>query len=187
MLERQQERAYTWDDLAAMPEDNLRREIIGGMLEMTPAPGYAHQKLVLRIARAIEDAAGALGETLVAPSDVILSRFDVVQPDVFFIRGAAAEIVVNDRIARTPDLVVEVISPSSAPTDHVRKFALYATSGVAEYWLVDPGTRTVSLHLLEDGGYLAARPDGAGRLASRVVPGLEIDAARLFTGLPEGA
>ncbi|MFM9107434.1 MAG: Uma2 family endonuclease [Chloroflexota bacterium] len=181
--ERQQERAYTWDDLAAMPEDNLRREIIGGMLEMTPAPGGTHQLLVMRIARAIEDAAGQLGVTFVSPIDVVLSRFDVVQPDVLFVRGILADVLADDRIARTPDLVVEVISPLSAPTDHVRKFALYATSGVAEYWLVDPRTRTVSLHLLEDGGYLAARPDGAGRLVSRVVPGLEIDPARLFARL----
>jgi Uma2 family endonuclease len=181
MLERtsdqEQDRAYSWDDLLAMPEDNRHREIIGGVLEVTPSPGFAHWKLATRILRILEDAAGSTGETIIAPSDV-------VQPDVLFIRGAMDDIVVDDRITRVPDLVVEIISPSSASTDRIRKFALYATHGVAEYWLIDPRTRAISLQVLENGTYLAAPAGDDGTFASRVVTGFILDPQALFAGLP---
>ncbi|MCC6314686.1 MAG: Uma2 family endonuclease, partial [Thermomicrobiales bacterium] len=141
----------TWEDLLAFPEDNQKREIIGGELIVAPSPVRIHQRLIGRIARLIEDAADAqdAGEMYRAPLDVRLTPYDAVQPDVLFIRTERLGIFAPDgRITGAPDLVVEILSPGARSIDRIRTFALYATAGVLEYWLVDPEASTVQIFAL---------------------------------------
>jgi Uma2 family endonuclease len=121
---------------------------------------------------------------LLAPFDVLLSHFDAVQPDIVFVASQRPRIAgERNFIKRAPDLVVEVISPTSRTNDRVRKMALYARSGVPEYWIADPGRRSFEVHCLEGAEYRPDAPDGDGLLGSCVLPGLRVDPPAVFFDL----
>jgi Uma2 family endonuclease len=86
-------------------------------------------------------------------------------------------------IDEPPDIVVEILSPSTRGVDLVRKMALYARSGVPEYWVADPGPRILVINRLQGEDYVAVEPDTDGWLASRVFPGLRVDPAEVFSDL----
>ncbi len=179
-------RPLTYDDLSLMPDDGLRREIIGGELIVTPAPSPGHQRVLRSLFRLIDDHVQrtSMGEVFFAPVDVLLSRFNVVEPDLVYPsseRGRVADRAKGIEI--TPDLVVEVISPSSGGTDRVRKMALYASAGVAEYWIADPATRLLDLYALQGDDYVAIPSENDGSIASRVLAGFRVDPAAVFAVL----
>src|SRR5829696_1477299 len=150
-------RPLTYDDLRDMPADGQRYEIIDGELIVTAAPTMGHQRVVGRLYRLLDDYARQVqgGEVAFAPFDVRLGHFDAVEPDLVFL-SAARPRVPNDEnsIDYAPDLVVEVVSPSSRRVDRVRKMALYARSGVSEYWTADPMERTLVVNLLQGKEYI---------------------------------
>lgn len=170
----------TWDDLQKMPEDNRRREVIDGELIVSPSPTDRHQDIVGRLFRVIADYLdhARLGRVFIAPLDTILEHEQVLQPDVLYISKARAAIV--DRwVYGAPDLAVEILSESTRRRDEVRKRQLYEQFGVSEYWIVDPEADHVIVYRLADGRYgegLAIRET----LTTPLLPGLEIDLARLF-------
>ncbi len=111
------------------------------------------------------------------------SRDTTVQPDIFFIRKDRLDIYQPDGVmAEPPDLVVEVLSPSTRAVDLVRKAALYARIGVPEYWTVDPDAPELRIRVLREGRYEDVAPEG-GLLRSTVLPNLVIDPAALFADL----
>ncbi len=178
-------RPLTYDDLCQMPDDLNRYEIIGGELIVSPSPNRGHQKVSYRLTRLIGEYVDAheLGEVYVAPVDVRLSPHNVVEPDLLFIRQDRLGIYgPTGPVEGPPDLVVEIISPSSRMMDRTRKAALYADSGVPEYWVVDPERREFQLLTLDHGQYAPVEAD-EGRFSSAVVPGLVVDPAALFAGL----
>lgn len=185
MAETEQLRPYTYDDLLAMPEDNVRREIINGELIVSPSSNWWHQQLVLLVSRLFAEAGRGIGEVAVAPLDVRLSDRDSVQPDVLFIRNENFGILAADgRITGAPDIVVEIVSATSARIDRVRKFALYERAAVPEYWILDYRDRTVVINELRDGRYHAIAADADGRIRSRILPSLAVSADDLFAGIP---
>lgn len=178
-------RPLTYDDLCQMPDDLNRYEIIGGELIVSPSPNRAHQRISYRLTQLIGDFVDArqLGEVYAAPVDVRLSPHNVVVPDLLFIRQDRLGIYgPTGPVEGAPDLVVEIISPSSRVMDRTRKAALYADSGVPEYWVVDPEQREMQVLVLDSGQY---RPVAAerGRIPSTVIHGLRIDPAPLFADL----
>lgn len=178
------ERPLTWDDLAAMPEDNLRREIIGGELIVTPAPDYWHQRLVVRIWLMMETAGQGRGEASVSPLEIRLTEHDAVQPDVLYLSlEKRDQLGPEGQIYGAPDVAVEIVSPSSSSIDRVRKFALYARSGVPEYWIVDRRNLAIDIHVLEDGHYVRVDPEIDGAYRSRVLPNLSVHPETLFADL----
>ncbi|MBA2278698.1 MAG: Uma2 family endonuclease [Chloroflexia bacterium] len=182
-----QTRLLTYDDLCRMPDDGQRYEIIGGELIVSPAPNRDHQDVAYRLTRLIGDKVDAekLGSVRFAPIDVRLSPTDVVQPDLLYIRRDRIHIYhARGDVQGPPDLVVEIISPSSEKTDPGRKFDLYASSGVPEYWLVDPATRRFQLFVLREGRYEESTAKDGG-LRSEVIPGLVVDPAALFAALDQ--
>ena len=180
------QRPLTIEDFESFPDDGNRYEIIGGLLSVSPSPTLEHQRIVGRIFTTLEryfEQTGT-GEVFVAPVDVELSNFDVVQPDVAVVLNTNASVKQELRIVGAPDVVVEVISPSSAMRDRVRKAALYAMNSVQEYWLVDPASDSFDMLALQRPGYIAlAQP--AGLVRSRALEGFEIDLTRLFRRPPE--
>jgi Uma2 family endonuclease len=179
-------RPLTYDDLLAMPDDGQRYEIINGELIVNPAPTSGHQRVFFQLARLLDEYAQATGagEVFLAPLAVKLGRFDVVEPDLVFLAASRPRVPDADNaIDYAPDLVVEILSPSSRSTDRVKKMALYARSGVREYWIADPDQRTLAINVLEGDAFHTVEPDADGHLSSRVLPGLLIDPDTVFARL----
>src|SRR3989304_601795 len=105
----------TYDQYCLLPEDRNRYELIDGELFVTPAPTPKHQKIVgaLFVQLSSYVSQNSLGEVYVAPVDVLLDQYTVIQPDVLFIRHERLGIVKEGAIEAAPDLVGEVLSPSS--------------------------------------------------------------------------
>lgn len=179
-------RTYTYADLAEMPDDGNRYEIIGGELIVAPLPTTNHQRVANRLSTLLSLYVWDrdLGEVFTAPLDVVLSPYNTIQPDILFIAGARSHISDGRIIAGAPDLVIEVLSGRTRGVDLVRKKAMYATAGVREYWIADPVSRTLTLCTLVNGEYEPMeQADGMAR--SMVVAGFEIDVADVFAGLRE--
>jgi Uma2 family endonuclease len=165
-------RAWTYSDLVALPDDQLRHELIDGEHFVTPSPNTAHQIILGRLFIALSRhvARHRAGEVLVAPFDVKLSAYTVLVPDLVFFTSSRFARAVNEKHATAaPDLVVEILSPGTRRRDLGRKRAVYDREGVQEYWMVDPvaesttvlrrprtgaGLTNVSVLTLEDGGVL---------------------------------
>ena len=116
-----------------------------------------------------------------APYDVVLSDYDVAQPDMLFVSNDRSAIVTERNIQGAPDLVVEVLSPGTPRYDRGYKQVLYSRHGVREYWLVDPDAGTVEV-LAESGRELAplATYRRGRTLTSPLLEGLSIDLEQVF-------
>ena len=173
---------FTYEDYVLLPEDR-RYEVIDGELYLTPAPTPYHQIVKGRIERLLQDhVEGAkLGMVLDAPCDVVLSQFDVLQPDIFFISSERLAIIGERYISEGPELVIEVLSPGTRKRDRVWKAKRYAHFGVREMWIADPDKRTIEVFVNEEGFRRSALYAGEDVLLSPLLPGLEIALARVFS------
>ena len=151
---------------------------------MVPAPNTKHQKvnaeIYAHLRQFINDQ--ALGTLLYAPYDVVLSDTDVVQPDLLFVSREREDTITAENTQGAPDLVVEILSPSTAKQDRGKKRALYGKHGVTEYWLVDPVAETIQIHRLH--GEILVPNCTFGReetLRSPLLPGLELHLDDIFS------
>jgi Uma2 family endonuclease len=150
---------------------------------LTPAPTTFHQIVKRRIVRLLEDFVEPqdLGTILDAPCDVVLSQNDVLQPDILFVSTARASIVGEKYVGPAPDLVIEVLSPSTETRDRVAKAKRYATFGVREMWLVDPSAKMIEVLVNSEEGFRREALYGeADTVRSVILPGLEVPAAPIF-------
>jgi Uma2 family endonuclease len=179
-------RPLTYDDLQDMPDDGQRYEIIGGVLLVNPAQRRDHQEVVANLDWILQRFLRATGSGRVYthPVDLYLGRHDIVQPDLVVIQNARLGIYRPDGIIDAPpDIVVEILSPSTLGIDLVRKMALYARSGLPEYWVADPERRILVINRLQGEDYIAVEPDPDGWIASPTLPELRIDPSEVFSGL----
>ena len=141
---------FNYRDYCLLPEEK-RYELIDGELYMAPAPGSVHQFILRNLGFLLWGfvRSNQLGQVVFAPLDVILSEEDVVQPDLLFVSRERQHIISDRGCEGPPDLVVEVLSPSTQQRDRVLKRKLYASYGVLELWLVDPESRTIEVLALE--------------------------------------
>ena len=149
----QPKRKLTYADYLNTPDDDNYYELIDGELVMVPPPIIEHQRWSVRLSSKLVvllDDIG-LGEVLAAPTGVILSDTEVVQPDVLFVSNERKHIIHRAVIHGAPDLVVEILSPSTARRDRIVKREMYARHGVREYWLVDVNARTITQLLMREG------------------------------------
>ena len=172
----------TYQDYANTPDDE-RYELIDGVLIMVPAPNIAHQRshrnLGVQMTTFVDQR--ELGEVFLAPTDVVLSDTDVVQPDVLFISKERQHIITEANIQGAPDLVVEILSPSTSRNDWREKRDLYAEHGVNEYWVVDTANRVVYVMLLKDGVLDIVETYASGDvLTSPTLKGFEVSVDDLF-------
>ncbi len=114
---------FTYQDYLAFPDDGLRHELIDGEHLVTPPPIPRHQEVSMELATAIRNhlRGRPLGKVYAAPIGVVLSDTDVVEPDVLFVSQDRQEIIGDRAIEAAPDLVVEILSPSTRRTDEIRK------------------------------------------------------------------
>lgn len=129
----------TADEYLALPESNLPMHLIDGEIIDMATPNLDHQLLVGKLYKLLSIKAEGLGGFAVpSPMDIRLDEFNVVQPDVFIILPDSKCQIIDKKLYGAPDLVVEVLSPSTAKLDRKQKFQLYEQFGVREYWMVDP-------------------------------------------------
>ncbi|MDB5096504.1 MAG: hypothetical protein JWM80_925 [Cyanobacteria bacterium RYN_339] len=175
-----------FDAFRALPEET-RAELIDGVFTSSPAPTWRHQRLQARLLSAIAPFVRThrLGEVLGARFDVILRQQDpavVLQPDVFFVARAHMDRMQESGLYGAPDLLVEVVSPSNARQDSIKKRQLYADHGVQEYWMVLPEVEQVEV-LRREGGPGFGRPvvlEAGDCLSTPLLPGFELAVADLF-------
>ena len=172
----------TYKDYCATPDDE-RYELLNGTLMMVPAPNRKHQKVLgrLHIELSRFNQEHELGEVYVAPFDVWLSDTDVVQPDVLFVSRAREHTLTDENVRGAPDLVIEILSPSTADRDLGYKHDLYGRHGVLEYWIVDPMAETVAVHRQRDGRLELAETFGRGdTLRTALLNGLQLKLDDVF-------
>ncbi len=182
MVAQQTTTKLTYEDYKNTPEDE-RYELIDGELIMAAAPKEVHQrvdmKLGWRFGSHVEG--NDLGAVYSAPFDVYLTETNVVQPDLLFVSKERLDIITEANVQGAPDLVVEILSPSTASTDWTTKRELYAKHGVKEFWIVAPDARLVWLMLLRGDDYEVVGIYGDGQtVTSTVIEGFSVNLNDIF-------
>lgn len=171
------QKRFTARDLWRMPDDGNRYEIIDGEVFVTPAPYVSHQEVLANLNDILRRHVRKhrLGLLLFAPVGVVLEPLSGVEPDLIFVAAARRAIVQSKGIFGPPDLAVEILSPATAARDRGRKKVLYARTGIAHYWMVDPRKGTlVALRLDGDDYAIDAEVGPRGTFKPPLFPGLAI-------------
>src|SRR3954454_600148 len=176
---------WTYEDYLRLPDDGNRYEVIRGALYVTAAPNFKHQFSVVKLVSALDRFVSErdFGVVLAAPFDVLLpvGIASPVEPDVMFFRAGNEPREDDKNFQGVPDLIAEVLSPRTRSLDRKVKLEAYQDAGVPEYWRVDPAARMVIVDILENGRYVEFCRGGMGdRVRSAVLPGFEVEVARLF-------
>ena len=177
------EELLTADDYRDLPEGPPHFQLVEGKLYMTPSPEFYHQSVALNIASLIRYflREHPLGKVAIAPSDVQLDFVNVHQPDVYFISNERLGILTKQGPVGAPDLVVEVLSRSTARLDKGPKLRVYARSGVKELWLVDKEKKEVVVYCFAVSiGDPVATLRGKQKLTTTLLPGLKLALTEVF-------
>ena len=176
----------TYEDFVLFPDDGKRHELIDGEHYETAAPNLWHQQLLGRLHLLIGGwlQTHPIGEAFLSPLDVVISDVDVVEPDLLYVSNSRRDEVITPKHLRgAPDLVIEIGSPATRKRDETIKRRLYERSGVTEYWVVDPELDVVRMYRRDDAGFgrpLELSAEAGDRLETAILPGFEIELARLF-------
>ena len=172
----------TYQDYAYIEGDE-RYELIDGVLLLAPSPNVDHQEVATNLGTSLSMFVREheLGRVYFAPTDVVFRDTVVVQPDLLFISKERRHIRTSANIQGAPNLIVEIMSPSSSSRDWRDKRDLYATYGVREYWVIDPTNRIGSVLRLRAGVLEIEQICVEGDTeTSAVLEGFRINLAGLF-------
>jgi Uma2 family endonuclease len=176
----------TYDDYVQFPEDGKRHELIDGEHVVTPTPNRKHQAVSGNLLGLIWShlQQHPVGRVFSAPFDVILSNFDVVEPDLLFIsQQRLAKIETSPWVKGAPSLVVEIGSPATRKRDATIKRRLYERFGVEEYWIVDPELDTIDVYRSVEGRYERTSQltlEQSDVLTTPLLAGLELPLVKIF-------
>jgi Uma2 family endonuclease len=177
----------TYDDFLLFPDDGNRHELIDGEHYVTPSPNPRHQRILGKLHLAIGNflERHPIGEVFFAPLDVVISNFDVVEPDLLYMsRERAAQVLVPEHVRGVPELVVEVASKGTRKRDETIKRALYQRAGITEYWVIDPKIEVVRVYQNAPNGFgrpRELRRDADDTLTTTLLPGLQISLNEVFS------
>jgi len=177
---------WTYNEMLEKLPAESRYEIIDNELyDMSPAPNTEHQrifrKLEFALIKYIETL--KLGEVFNAPFDVILDENNVVQPDILFICNENAHKISDRGLEGAPDLIFEILSPSSVYRDQIEKKDLYEKFQVPEYWVIDPANKVIEVLSLNENkeyflfNYIVEK----GIAVSSFLKGFQVNAEEIFT------
>jgi Uma2 family endonuclease len=160
-------------------DDHNRYELIEGELQVTPAPAPEHQWVSADFFGLLwtHVHAHSLGRVFFAPFDIIFTKNDVVQPDIFYVTGEQIERIGRRGIEEARTLVIEILSPSTTARDRGIKRELYERQGVPHYWLAHPTRRTLEVRELRGSQSqyeLMATLTGNAEFRPALFPGLVI-------------
>ena len=172
---------FTYEDYLALPGYE-RYEIHDGDLVLLTSANTPHQQVSKKlIMQLLEVEMSGLGTAYFGPFDVLFSDTELVQPDLIFIARERADIITHANVRDAPDLVVEILSPSTASRDWNYKQGLYAKYGVKELWMVDPQTLLLWQLMLRGDAFEIAGVFGAGEsFDSPTLGGFTIDLSKVF-------
>ena len=176
-------------DYDALPDDGPRYELIAGELIKMPAPSPLHQAVQVALASFLFAFVmqRRLGRVYVSPLDIQFPGI-VVQPDIAYVSNERADVITDRRIVGAPDLVIEILSPSTRRHDLTTKREVYRLEGVRECWMIDLESRSATVWALVGNRYVEQRPDEQGQFASTILPGFAVDVAAAIAAveLPGG-
>ena len=164
-------------------EDGYFYELINGEIVKRASPSTDHQNASSNLLRLLfrHVPEKVEGKIFHAPYDVYFDDENLPQPDIMFVSKANTAIIKKGCIEGAPDLIVEILSPSTHRTDRGDKFKLYRRFGVAEYWIVDPRSQVIEVYALQNGDYdLVSFALEIGEVESKVLSGLKVDVAQVF-------
>lgn len=167
----------SYTDLERWPEDGRRYELYDGEVYVVPSPIPLHQMVSARLHLALDDYTRTHGGiVLYAPLDIVLTDFDVVQPDLLLFVRERQHLVDPRNVTRhAPDLAIEILSPSTAGNDRGRKMQLLARHRVREYWLVDPDAVAIEVYRLAESRFvLSSRAEDVAVLDSPLLPAFSV-------------
>ena len=165
------------EDIFDAPDDGKIYEVIDGGLYVSPSPSWWHQLAVGNLFAILWNFVHLhdLGKIVPAPLGVILDPEDGVEPDLVYVARERMHIISARGINGVPDLLVEVLSPSSRARDEGIKLRRYAAAGVPHYWTLDPDARVLRPYRLSDEGYELVGTFGSGTtFTPELFPGLVI-------------
>jgi Uma2 family endonuclease len=163
-------RPFTYHDLAGIPADGYKREIIGGALIVTPAPNLRHQRVIINLGVILRQAETADAIVVPSPFDWFHEDGGVVQPDLLVARPGDFDATGHLRQPAAPLLIVEVLSPSNRSFDLTLKYELYQRLGVPAYWIVDPEAPGIRAFRLREAG----TPESRYEVDTEAGPGNEL-------------
>jgi Uma2 family endonuclease len=157
-------------------------QLIDGEIIMSPSPSTTHQAIVLELAVSLKQFVklNNLGYVYIAPIDVYLKKSEVYQPDIIFVSQQNKDII-QDKIKGVPDLVIEVLSPTTAYYDLVHKKNIYEETGVKEFWAVDGEGKGIEVYENIDGKFiLYSKARTSGTVESKLLSEFRIKTEELF-------
>ena len=174
----------TYDDYLRFPDDGQRHEIIEGEHYVTPPPVIRHQRILLRLTYLMQNylERHPVGEILFAPVAVLLSEFNVFEPDLLYLSNERRAQLTLKNLQGAPDLVVEILSPGTRSRDLRLKRDVYERTGVSEYWAIDPDRDVVDVFVAKAAGTFGdpIRLERTGLLTTPLLPGLDLPLETLF-------
>jgi len=177
---------WTYEEFLLFPDDGKRHELIDGEHIVSPSPFTKHQQILVNLTIVIGGFLRQhrkMGKMFVAPMDVVLSDFDVVEPDLLFIASEHASIITEKHIMGVPDLVVEILSEGSRKRDELTKRRLYEQYGVKEYWIIDPELESVNVYRMDVAGFIRVAElsvEQESTLTTPLLPELIISLSEIF-------
>jgi Uma2 family endonuclease len=179
-----EERKITVKELFEMElEEGYFYELINGNIVRKQAPAPPHQRVSMEISTIMNVfiKEKQLGKLFAAPIDVFFDDHNNTQPDILFVKKEREFLITKHGIEGAPDLIVEILSPSTFKVDRKDKFNTYLFFGVSEYWIVDPKNQSIEVYVLENDKYnMEFFAIENGLIQSKVLAGLSIEVSEVF-------
>jgi Uma2 family endonuclease len=165
-------------------EEGFIYELINGEIMKRTSPNLDHQDASMMLSTFLNNfiLANKLGKLFAAPTDVYITEFDLVVPDLSYVSNNNKDIMFERRcIVGVPDLIIEILSKGTKGVDRKDKMTLYCKNGVKEYWIVDPKSEYVEIYVLEKGVYnLVVVAEDNDEFQSTVLAGFKMNVKDIF-------
>jgi len=175
------EARFTYADYVQW-DDDVRRELIDGVPYLMAAPSWRHQEILTSLSAQFYNFLKGKTCKVFLPIDVRLNADTlddiVVQPDLIIICDQS--ILTDINCKGVPDMVVEILSPSTASYDKSLKYNTYLKAGIREYWIIDPKEKTLAVHILKDGNYITHAYTKEENVPVHVLDGCIINLPEVF-------
>jgi Uma2 family endonuclease len=171
------------DYVKLTPPDNGNFELLNGQIYFMSSPKPSHQRISLRLSYFLAACVipNNLGEIFTAPMDVVFTEYDTFQPDLLFITKERLNIIGENKIEGSPDLVVEILSPSNDANEMSYKRHIYGSKGVKEYWLINVEKQMLTLYKQIDNELRWQKDIQKNEvLKSEIIQGFELELSNIF-------